>query len=593
MTALVRRAIRNMTDLLTKEQTEILKTASLLMVPALLSKSLGYVYILLVSTQLGNGIELTDFNTANAIPEMLTNILLLGVVSAVVIPVFIDAKEHKGERGFLNVYNTLITVVMAIFLAVSVLMIFFGPQLLSLFTDLSEYPGKLDRVLAMMRFLMVPNFILGISMFISSGLNVYHRILVPQLAPVLFNIGSIFSVLFLLPLMNYNPWALVIGVFLGSILHLIIQVPLIRMLGVKYTPTLDFQDEYVRKVAKLALPRGAAFAAEQFALLFTKAVASSILLVREVGGTAVQVTAINVLTYANSLALVIPSLFGYSFAVASFPTISKLYTHQRYEEISEIIARTLNQIFFLAIPFTAAVVILRLPVVRLTFGLLPGTAFTREDSSLVAWVLLFLGLGLVFTSGKWFLYRLFYAAKDTVTPLWIALAALIVSVLSTVLMTNLFSHNTELSVSGIQFTLENFLIRGNSAAAIGGPALGITLGTIFEYFVLLIMVHKRVTRLDVSYILDGMLRKLIPTVSMIGLMYFMYKTWEYLSFPIDAEPGFQGSTTFNLILLTTLTTFTSFMVYYLLCYLFRVEELRILRRFLNPIFKLGGLHIYD
>ncbi len=593
MTALVRSAIRNMTDLLTKEQTEILKTASLLMVPALLSKSLGYVYILLVSTQLGNGIELTDFNTANAIPEMLTNILLLGVVSAVVIPVFIDAKEHKGERGFLNVYNTLITVVMAIFLAVSVLMIFFGPQLLSLFTDLSEYPGKLDRVLAMMRFLMVPNFILGISMFISSGLNVYHRILVPQLAPVLFNIGSIFSVLFLLPLMNYNPWALVIGVFLGSILHLIIQVPLIRMLGVKYTPTLDFQDEYVRKVAKLALPRGAAFAAEQFALLFTKAVASSILLVREVGGTAVQVTAINVLTYANSLALVIPSLFGYSFAVASFPTISKLYTHQRYEEISEIIARTLNQIFFLAIPFTAAVVILRLPVVRLTFGLLPGTAFTREDSSLVAWVLLFLGLGLVFTSGKWFLYRLFYAAKDTVTPLWIALAALIVSVLSTVLMTNLFSHNTELSVSGIQFTLENFLIRGNSAAAIGGPALGITLGTIFEYFVLLIMVHKRVTRLDVSYILDGMLRKLIPTVSMIGLMYFMYKTWEYLSFPIDAEPGFQGSTTFNLILLTTLTTFTSFMVYYLLCYLFRVEELRILRRFLNPIFKLGGLHIYD
>jgi putative peptidoglycan lipid II flippase len=422
---------------------------------------------------------------------------------------------------------------------------------------------------------------------VTSGLNVYHRILVPQLAPLFYNVGKIFSVLILLPLMDNNPWALVMGILLGSVLHLLIQIPIADLLGLRYTPTFGFRDPYVIRIFKLAIPRGGAFAAEQMGLLFGESVASGIKIVSGQG----VVTAISVLSYANSLALVIPSLFGYSFAVASFPTISKLYTNGKFEEIAEIVADTLNNIFFLAIPFTITLVILRLPAVRLTFGLLPGTAFGREDTVMVAWILLFMGFGLVFTTAKWYLYRLFYAAKNTVIPLLISLVALVVTVASTILFTNLLSHAPGLTLAGIDWSIENFLTRGTSEAAAAGAAVGITIGTIVEFFVLIVCINKFAMRLDFANLFDGLKRKMVPTVAMTLVMYMMFKTWDYLSFPIDATPGFSGSTTVNLTVLTGVTVLTSFMVYFLLCHLFQVEVLKILRRYLNPVFKLGGLQI--
>jgi putative peptidoglycan lipid II flippase len=589
MTATIRRAFQNVADLLTKEQTEILKTAALLMLPSLLSKILGQVYFMLVSTQLGNDSRIGDFNTASAIPETLSNILLLGVVSAVVIPVFIEAQEKHGRERFLHIFNTMINIVMTVFLLATVLLLFFGPQMLSLFTDLSTYPGDKDNVLRMMQFLMIPNFILGLSMFITSGLNVFHRILVPQLAPLVFNIGKIFSVLILLPLMDNSPWALVIGVLIGSILHLVIQIPLSRYLGIYYRPYFDMGDEYVHKIFKLAIPRGVAFAAEQFGVLYSKSVATGVTLLR--GGE--KVTAITVLGYANSLALVIPTVIGYSFAVASFPTISKLFTNKEHEKIGKIIADTLNEIFFLCVPLTVILVILRLPAVRLTYGLLPGTRFFREDTIMVAWILLFMGLGLVFTTAEWYLFRVFYAAKNTFTPLVISVVSLGVTVASTILFTNLLSHSKELTFASIQWSLENFLTRGGGEAAAAGPAIGLSVAGFFEFFVLLAIIHIRLVKIDFKYLVDGLLRKAVPTVAMSTLMYFMFKTWDYLSFPIDATPGFAGSTTVNLIMLTGITILTSLMVYFLLCYLFQVSELKILRKILNPLFKLGGLHISE
>lgn len=587
MTAIVRKALRDVTSLLTEEQTEILRTAGLLMLPSLLSKLLGNVYLILVSTQLGAGMEIGDFNTANAIPEMLTNVLLLGVVSAVVIPLFIEAKEREGKERFHLVYNTMVTGVMALFLVFTVVVFLFSEQLLNMFTPLQEYPGNVDKVVSMMRVLMIPNFILGVSMFVTSALNVFHRILVPQLAPLLFNIGKIFAVLVILPIMNNSPWALVVGVFIGSVLHLIVQIPLARMLGISYKLQFDVRDPYIHKIVRLAIPRGAAFGAEQLGLLFGKSITSSIIFVRAAG----EVTAITVFNYANSLALVIPSLFGYSFAVASFPTIAKLYTRKEFAEISDTVIKTVNQLFFLSIPFAVALIILRLPIVRLTFGLLPGTAFSREDTILVAWVLMFMGVGLLFTTAKWYLYRVFYAAKNTVTPLIISLMALAIMIVTSIMFTNLFSHNPQISLSSTDLSLENLFTRGIGEAAAGGAALGISIAALFEYMALLVFMHKQVVPLNFNKLYNSLKRKFIPTVSMTALMYFMYRTWDNLSFPIDAKPGFDGSTTLNLIILTGLTVLTSFMVYYLLCYLFQVEELKILRKFLNPVFKLGGLHI--
>jgi len=55
--------------------------------------------------------------------------------------------------------------------------------------------------------------------------------------------------------------------------------------------------------------------------------------------------------------------------------------------------------------------------------------------------------------------------------------------------------------------------------------------------------------------------------------------------------GLLTSTTLNLLFLTVISIFCSFMVYYLSCLLLKVEELKLLSKYLNPIFKLGGIRI--
>ncbi|MDQ7021915.1 MAG: lipid II flippase MurJ [Candidatus Dojkabacteria bacterium] len=106
-----------------------------------------------------------------------------------------------------------------------------------------------------MRALLFPQLFLGISVFVSSGLNIYDRYIVPQLSPLFYNIGRIIIVVSFLPLFDYSPWVIVLGAYLGSLLHLLVQLPLFKNLKIKYLPIIDFKDNNLKEVLKLGLPR--------------------------------------------------------------------------------------------------------------------------------------------------------------------------------------------------------------------------------------------------------------------------------------------------------------------------------------------------
>ncbi|MCA9379109.1 hypothetical protein KC640_01650, partial [Candidatus Dojkabacteria bacterium] len=399
MTQTVRSTINNIKELLIKEQTEILKAAGLLMLPSILTKITGQLFNLLAASKLPlESKALNEFLLASALPEMVANILLLGVISAVVIPIFVEVKEKHGRERFLRVYNTIFNISVVAFTAAAVFVILFADRIFPFFLtyvirpEVMPDPASVGNIVSMMRFLMIPMLILGISVFITSGLNVYQRFFVPQLAPLFYNVGRIFGVFVLIPLLHQSPWAFVIGTLIGSILHLLVQLPLARYLKLSYLPVMDLHDEYTRKMFRVSFPRSISLAAEQVAITVQEFIAGGL-----------SNISLPAFYFASSLALVIPTLFGYTFSVASFPLLSSLYSQERFQEVGELVTKTLNQILFLSLPFVIAAMILRLPVVRLVYGVLPDTEFNRESSVAVAWILLFFSVGLVFTAMKWYL----------------------------------------------------------------------------------------------------------------------------------------------------------------------------------------------
>lgn len=585
--SLIKRRIAKIRVLLSKEQTEILETALLLMIPSLLTKLSGLFFNLIAASYFGTRQEgWNQFLIASAIPEMLTNIFLIGTLGSVVVPTLISCKKKEGTEEFKKVYNSIVNLSILIFSIIALILIFTARQTFPFMLSLVEpnvevSPQDYNAIINMMRVLFIPQVVLGASVFISSALNVYNRYLVPQLAPLFYNVGRIAMLFILVPLMNYSPWAIVIGVFVGSFLHLAVQLPLVFELKLNYIPVLSFTNKYVKEILTVGLPRIFAIASEHIAFTFNKFLAFGI-----TGNLAA-------LTYANSLSLVIPSLFGYTFAVPAFTVLSEFFEEKDHEKAHSVIIKTLNEMLFLSLPFIISFLVLRVPIVRLVFGLIPKTNFALEDTTLTAWILLWFTVGHIFVCGRWFMYRVFYAAKDTMVPFLVSFVSLFVTVILSVLFTNLFSHNTDFAISLTNITLENFLTRDNNIAALGGIAFAMSIAYSLEFFALMFIFSKTKFKIRWSELINTTLPKFVAGGVMIIVMYSIYKIWNIFAYslPVSATEGYLGSTTLNLIFLTGTTIVTSFMVYYLVSFLLRVEELRILRKYLNPIFRIGGLRI--
>lgn len=588
MTSRIVGTFRQFRDFLTQEQTEIIRAASLLMIPALLTKITGLLFQLLTSTQLGSSRALSEFLFANSLPQLLADVLLTGAISTLVIPIFIQSKDEQGQESFIKFYNTIVNLMLGIFAIISVIVIIFAPQIFPLVLEYVVRPEpselaqvNVPQIIDMLRVLMIPQFILGASVFVSAGLNVYNRLFLPQLAPLFYNVGRIFSVLIILPMTDLSPWALVAGVIIGSVLHLIIQIPLARMLGLKWQLYIDFDSKYLRKFLRVAWPRLIAYSADTIGSTVTTLIIAGY-----------QVIFLPVMFYTNSLIYIVPGVIGYAFSVASFATISRYYQKQQYDEINDIIRKIINQILFLSIPVVLTLVILRLPVVRLVFGSLPGTEFDRTDTRMVAWALMFAGIGIIFSASRSYLYRLFYAAQNTSIPMIISMVSLGLNIVLTILFANLFSNMTDFSLGSIVWNPQLLFQKADGLAAVGGVTLAYSTTALIEFLLMLFLIHRYVLEINYKNLYRSALLKLIPTTVTAALMYGMYKLWDTFSFPIDAPTDYVGSTTLNLLMLTGLTVFSSWMVYFLTCYLLNIEELRILRRVLNPVFRLGGLRIH-
>jgi len=211
-------------------ETKSINTAAVILaVSSLVSGLLGLLRDRLLAGSFGAGNELDIYYSAFRIPDFISTILIIGSISAAIIPIFSQYLNRSKDEAW-NFFGNLLNCFLVLLIVVSALMIVFVPQILHLIVP--GFSGdKFAKTVELTRIMFLSPIILGISNIISGVLRIFGRFAVTSLSPILYNFGIILGIVFLVPVFKLN--GLAWGVVLGASLHLIIQIPILLKVGFK------------------------------------------------------------------------------------------------------------------------------------------------------------------------------------------------------------------------------------------------------------------------------------------------------------------------------------------------------------------------
>jgi putative peptidoglycan lipid II flippase len=360
----------------------------------------GYLREATLAYRLGAGQATDTFLVAFAVPEFIT-IALPIVLSAAFIPLLADLRANAGRAAAWQFSLRVSGALFVLLMILSLLLAASAPIYLPWLAPGFGAQQRSEAIRALYR--MLPAIVLlGMANLVSAALQVYRRFARPALAAAANNLVFV-ATLLLLPL----PWLVgqaAWGVTLGAGAALVLQLPLLwlhrpRRIIRPSQEDADYQPPTLRDFGRLAAPLTAGYAVQHAILFVDRAMASAL-------GTG-SVSAIN---YGFRLALVVGQLSGLAVSTALFPSFSEKAARREYAAFRTSLAAALHWVLVIALPASACLILLRVPIVQLLFerGAFDATA-TDAVSDVLRWYAVAVGADALCQP----LWRAIYAMRRT------------------------------------------------------------------------------------------------------------------------------------------------------------------------------------
>ncbi len=412
---------------LNQKSSRISSAAITVAVFGLISRIFGLWRDRLLAGQFGAGQTLDIYYAAFRIPDLVYNILIIGAVSSAFIPVFHEYLTKDKDEAWKFSGNALNVLLIAL-IALSGVLIILAPVLVYLIAPGFDETARALTV-NISRILFLSPLLLGISALAAALLQAFSRFLITSLAPIFYNLGIIFGIIFLVP--QYGIWGLAYGVVIGAFLHFLVQVPALFTVGFKFYKGLNFKETGLIKVAKLWLPRTFSLMAFQIQSIVTTAIASFL-----VSGS------ITIYNFADNLRWVPIGIVGVAFSTAAFPAMSLAYAQGKKELFLKRFSLAVRQALFIVFPFSLMFFVLRNEIVRIILG---TGQFGAQDVRLTAAVLGIFAFGIFAGSLLLLFTRAFFAFHNTRTPVFINIFSALISIFLAVVFSLFFSKYTDIS----------------------------------------------------------------------------------------------------------------------------------------------------
>ena len=529
---MVKKLLKQSKSLLNRQNNTILSAAAIIALSYLVSALLGLVRNRLLVSRFFGGLEadLDVYFAAFIVPDTLFQLLILGALSASFIPIYQEYLQKKSLKKANQMANSTLTSLGSIQLLFTLLLMIFAKPIASLITHYPE--SQLNLMVNLIRIMSIAQLLFTISAFLTSILQAHKRFLIPALAPIFYNLGTIAGIFFLSS--QFGIYSAALGIVFGALLHLLVQLPWARTLGFSPKIVLQPKNPGTKLIFRLMPPRTAALSLSQI----ERWVAVNLTSLLSAGSLAI-------FSFARQLYVLPITLFGVSLGQASFPVLAANASSKDKPQFISILRQSTLQIFFFALPASILILVLRIPLVRLVFG---AKAFPWQATLLTAKALALLSLSIAPQAANHLLTRAFHAKKNTRTPLIISLITITFFIITAYIST----RHLNLGVLGITSSL--------------------SLSNLLNFLILLTLIDKKI----------GSLRITIPIIKMI---FVSFLTAVSLWYPMRLLDQFVFDTTHTapLILLTIIVSLIGFSVYLFFSWILKVKQLKSVLRLTKKI----------
>lgn len=515
--------VKSLLSLLTTRQTSILSGATILMATLIISKILGLLRYRLLADIFPPEV-VAIYIAAQSIPELIFTVFIFGTLSVAFIPVFTEYYEGKDKENAYKLAQSILNLCL-IFLTILTVVVYIFLEPLTVLVAPGFSPEARAEIADLTRIILIGQIVLTIGALFIGILQSFQRFIIPALAGVVYNLGSIFGIILLSGSLGIKGAA--IGVVIGACFHVLIQLPLIFSMGFRWNFPLVIFHSGIKDIFRMMSIRSLGLGAEQINEVIIRSLASLI-----------SPSSVTYMAFAQQLQLVPIGLFGATIAQAALPVLSLERARGRMDEFKIILLTTLHQVLFLTLPAAAILIVLRIPAVRLVYG---ASRFDWPATVLTGQTLAYLAIGLAAQAVSLLFIRAFYAMKDTRTPVIVSLITVLVNVTFNILLIYVFEVN------------------------VWGLGLGFSIASILSAVLLFINLHFKVGKFDLKLVFYPFFKMLMATIIMGVSIYIPIKLLDQVIF--------DTTRTINLLALTILASTFALSIYVFLVWFMKVREL--------------------
>lgn len=364
----------------------------------------------------GAGLATDAFVTAFRIPNLLRDLFAEGALSSSFVPVFKDRLVKSTKEDAFRLADNVLTV-MLVALAVITLLGIAASGLIVYLTahGFVEDKVKFDLTVNLTQIMWPFLILVSISALFMGMLNSFNRFGLPAIAPALFNIGNIVTVVALFAFFDAPIYSLAIGVLIGGIGQMAIQLPTLWKLGYRYRPRLSLIDEGLRKMLKLFTPMMIGLSAGRINILVSTLLVSFL-----IEGS------MSYLNYAFRLMHFPLGVFAVAIGTVTLPRVSEIASRGNMDVLGETFVEALSLNLLLMIPSAFALAFLGQEMIALIYQYGQFTAENAENTSLA---LLHYSYGIIGLGAVRVTAPVYYALGDARIPMRISVISVIVNML--------------------------------------------------------------------------------------------------------------------------------------------------------------------